>query len=148
MTASAAATEVVGDAQVIPIVEERLTVGKRDVERGRVRVRSYIVETPVSESVSLRDEHVSVERRAVDLPLSAADEAFHDRTIEAVEHREEAVVAKDARVKEELVIKKETGQRTETVSDTVRRTEVEVEDDRVAGATRPSVNAANPTSRT
>jgi hypothetical protein len=40
------------------------------------------------------------------------------------------VVAKEARVKEELVLKKDVNQRTETVSDKVRRTEVEVEDER------------------
>jgi uncharacterized protein (TIGR02271 family) len=119
----------------IPIVEEQLRVGKREMDRGRVRVRSYVVETPVSESVTLRDEHVHVERRAVDLPLSAADDAFRDRTIEAVEHSEEAVVSKEARVKEELVIRKDMGQRTQNVTDTVRHTEVEVEDDRTAGAT-------------
>jgi uncharacterized protein (TIGR02271 family) len=119
----------------IPIVEEQLRVGKREADRGRVRVRSYIVETPVSESVTLRDEHVQVERRSVDLPLSAADDPFRERVIEAVEHAEEAVVSKEARVTEELVIRKETGERTETVSDTVRHTEVEVEDDRVAGRT-------------
>ncbi|MFC7734428.1 YsnF/AvaK domain-containing protein [Roseomonas sp. GCM10028921] len=119
----------------IPIVEERLRVGKREMDRGRVRVRSYVVETPVSETVSLREEHVHVERRPVDLPASAVDDAFRERTIEAVEHAEEAVVAKEARVKEELVIRKETEQREQTVSDTVRHTEVEVEDERTAGTT-------------
>lgn len=137
---------VEGD-EVIPIVEETLRVGKREVDRGRVRVRSYVVETPVNESVTLRDEHVTIERRAVDLPLSAADDAFRDRTIEAVEHDEEAVVSKDARVREELVIKKNVEQRTETISDTVRRTEVEVEDDRTAG-TRASGTTATGTSTT
>jgi stress response protein YsnF len=43
------------------------------------------------------------------------------------------VVSKDARIREELVISKDVNQRTETVSDTVRRTEVEVEDERVSG---------------
>ncbi|MFC0388723.1 YsnF/AvaK domain-containing protein [Muricoccus vinaceus] len=118
----------------IPVVQEELRIGKREVDRGRVRVRSYIVETPVSESVTLHDEHVSVERRAVDQPLSAADDAFRERVIDAVEHSEEAVVSKEARVKEELVIRKEVGERTQNVTDTVRHTEVEVEDDRTAGS--------------
>ena len=100
-------------------------------EHGRVRVRSYAVETPVSEEVSLRDETVHVDRRAVDRPITEADEAlFTDKTIEAVEHSEEAVVSKDARVVEEVGIRKDATERTETVSDTVRRTEVEVEDER------------------
>jgi uncharacterized protein (TIGR02271 family) len=119
----------------IPIVEETLRVGKREVGRGGVRVRSYVVETPVNEQVSLHEEHVSVERRAVDQPLSAAADGdlFRERTIEMTETAEEAVVAKEARVREELVINKEVTDRTETISDTVRHTEVEVDDTRSAG---------------
>ncbi|WP_424139572.1 YsnF/AvaK domain-containing protein [Roseomonas chloroacetimidivorans] len=131
-TAAASASHLNDKEEVIPVVEEQIKIGKRDVEHGRVRVRSYIVETPVNETVTLRDEHVQVERRPVDQPLSAADEAFRERTIEAVEHTEEAVVSKEARVKEELVIRKDVEQHQETVSDTVRRTEVEIEDDRSA----------------
>ena len=114
--------------EAIPIVEEQLRVGKRDVSGGRVRVRSYVVEQPVSEQVTLRDEKVSVERRPVDRPLGAGDDAFRERTIEANERREEAVIDKQARVKEEVVVRKDAQQRTETVSDTVRQTKVEVDD--------------------
>ena len=112
------------------MTEEQLTVGKRDVAHGRVRVRSYVVETPVQEQVNLRQEHVSIERRPVDRAAGAGDNLFRERTVEAEERAEEAVVAKEARVKEELVLKKDVNQRTETVSDKVRRTEVEVEDER------------------
>ena len=69
--------------EVIPVAEEELRVGKRDVNNGRVKVRSYVVETPVRESVSLRDENVEVTRRAVDRPVSGTEDAFVDRTIEA-----------------------------------------------------------------
>jgi uncharacterized protein (TIGR02271 family) len=116
--------------QVIPVAEERLRVGKRDVSHGRVRIRSYVVETPVEEQVTLREERVAVERRPADRAVSDADQAFQERTIEAEERREEAVVSKEARVKEEVVVRKDAEQRTETVSDTVRQTEVEVEDER------------------
>jgi uncharacterized protein (TIGR02271 family) len=116
--------------EAIPIVEEELNVGKRQVEGGRVRVRSYVVETPVQEQVNLREERVHVERRPTDRPLTGSENLFQDHTIEVEEKSEEAVVSKDARVKEELVVKKDVEQRTETVSDTVRRTEVEVDDDR------------------
>jgi len=129
--ATAARGTAAGDQEYIPVVEERLNVGKRMTEHGRVRVRSYVVETPVQEQVSLREETVHVDRRAVDRPVTAADEAlFAEKTIEAVEHSEEAVVSKDARVVEEVGIRKDATQRTETVSDKVRRTEVEVEDER------------------
>jgi uncharacterized protein (TIGR02271 family) len=126
-----------GGEEVIPVVEERLRVGKRETAHGRVRVRSYVVETPVQEQVRLREERVQVERRPVDRPVGAADDAlFRERTIEATESAEEAVVSKEARVVEEVVVRKEAEERTETVEDTVRRTEVEVEDERgrTAGA--------------
>jgi uncharacterized protein (TIGR02271 family) len=122
----------------IPLVEEQLKVGKREVERGGARVRSYVEERPVQEQVSLREEHVSVERRPVDRPVSAADlsasDLLQEREIEMTETAEEAVVAKEARVREEVVLKKTAEERTETVSDTVRRTDVEIDDgSRAAG---------------
>jgi uncharacterized protein (TIGR02271 family) len=128
-----------GTGERIPVVEERLRVGKRETSHGRVRVRSYVVETPVQEQVSLREERVQVERRPVDRPVGAADDAaFRERTIEATEKSEEAVVSKEARVKEEVVVRKEGKERTETVSDTVRQTKVEVEDERASTAHNPT----------
>lgn len=118
------------DEEVIPVVQESLKVGKRDVSLGRVRVRSYLVEEPVSEEVTLHHERVEVERRPVDRPVDGSVEAFTDRTIEAEEHAEEAVVSKEARVVEEIALRREGEDRTETVSDSVRHTEVEIEDDR------------------
>jgi uncharacterized protein (TIGR02271 family) len=116
--------------EVIPVAEERLRVGKRDVSHGRVRIRSYVVETPVEEQVTLREERVAVERRPADRAVGGTEQAFQERTIEAEERGEEAVVSKEARITEEVVVRKEAEQRTETVSDTVRQTEVEVEDER------------------
>lgn len=95
-----------------------------------MRVRSYVVEDAVSQDVNLRSERVEVERRAVDRPVAGLDDAFQDRTIELEETAEEAVVSKEARVKEEIDLKRLTENHTQTVSDTVRRTEVEIEDER------------------
>jgi uncharacterized protein (TIGR02271 family) len=116
--------------EVIPITEEQLKVGKRDVSHGRVRVRTYVVEEPIQESVNLREERVRVERRPVDRPATSDERLFQNRTIEAEERAEEAVVEKQARVKEELTVRKDVDQRSKTVSDKVRRTEVKVEDER------------------
>ena len=128
---STAATDIDTPSEgTIEVVEEKLRVGKRDAEQGRVRVRSYVVETPVEEEVSLRAETVRVERTPVDRAVGA-EEAFVDRTIEATETAEEAVVSKEARVTEEISLEKAVDTRTETVRDTVRRTEVEVEDERL-----------------
>jgi uncharacterized protein (TIGR02271 family) len=121
-----------GDEQAIPIVREQLRVGKREVNRGGVRVRSYVVEEPVEEQIDLREEHVEVERRPVGGGGARvdADELLQERTIEMTERAEEAIVAKEAEVTEEVVVRKFEGQRTEGVSDTVRHTEVDVEDNR------------------
>ena len=112
----------------IPVVQEELKVGKREVQRGGVRVYSRVVETPVNESVGLREEHVNVQRRVVDEPLGAdAAAAFEETSIELRETAEEPVIEKTARVVEQVIVGKDVTQREEKVSDTVRRTEVEVE---------------------
>jgi len=112
----------------VPVVEEELQVGKRAVQRGGVRVYSHVVEQPVEESVELREEHVNVERRPVDRPVESGDMArMKDQRVEVTEMAEEPVVNKRARVREEVVVGKETTKRTEQIRDTVRRTEVEVE---------------------
>jgi len=114
--------------QRIPIVEESLQVGKREIETGGVRVESKVVERPVQEQVSLREEHVHVERKAVDRPLQPGDTtAFREGTIELHERAEEAVVAKQARVVEEVIIGKEVGQRTQQINETLRHTEVSID---------------------
>jgi stress response protein YsnF len=126
------------DEDVVERVEEDLQVGKREVGRGRVRVRSYVTERPVEEQVSLREERVQVERRPVDRPVQPGDAVFQEKEITATERGEEAVVDKQARVVEEIGIRKDVDTRTETVRDTVRQQEVEIEDDRTAGRTLTS----------
>ncbi len=135
-----------GEAR-IPVIEEELKVGKREVEGGGVRVRTRVVERPVEEAVSLREERVNVERRPVNRPVSDADlNAFREGTFELRERSEEAVVDKAARVVEEVAINKEVGERTETVRDTVRKTDVDVQETggkkvRRAAATTGSLDA-------
>jgi uncharacterized protein (TIGR02271 family) len=112
----------------IPVLEEDLQVGKRRVLRGGVRVFSRIVETPVEESIGLREEHVRVNRTAVNRPATEADFATgRNQAIEVEEYAEEPVVAKQARVVEEVQVGKEVNERTETVRDTLRHTEVDIE---------------------
>jgi uncharacterized protein (TIGR02271 family) len=126
--------------QVLPVVEEELQVDKRRVEKGGVRVSTHVEETPVEEQVNLREERVTVERRPVDRPLTDADEAAlrnQDATVEIHESIEEPVVRKRARVIEEIIIDKEATNHSATVSDTVRRTEVDVDQ---AGATSSSAD--------
>lgn len=120
--------EIVRDRETLEVIQEDLKVGKRAVQRGAVRVHRRITETPVQEQVTLNEERAVVERRPVDRPATAADlAAFKEGEMEIRETSEEPVVSKTARVVEEVSIGKEANQHTETVSDTVRRTDVDVE---------------------
>jgi uncharacterized protein (TIGR02271 family) len=112
--------------QRLPLSEERLRVGKEAVRTGGVRIRSYVEEVPVSQDVELATERVSVERRAA---TGDAEAGFEERAIEVETFSEEPVVQKEARVVEEVVVKKGVDVRKETVKDTVRRTQVEVDDE-------------------
>jgi uncharacterized protein (TIGR02271 family) len=112
----------------VPVVEEQLQVGKREVERGGVRLQTHVTETPVEENVDLREEHVNVERRPVDYTFHGTEsEAFQESLVEIREAYEELVVKKKARVVEEVVVNKDVEQRTETIHETLRRTDVNVE---------------------
>jgi uncharacterized protein (TIGR02271 family) len=114
--------------QTIPIMEERLNVGKREVERGGVRMRSRIVERPIEEHLRLREEHVDIERNKVNRPATDRDfQNFKEGEINITERAEVPVVNKEARVVEEVKISKHTEQRDETVRDTVRKTDVDID---------------------
>ena len=117
-----------GTTEALTLSEEQLQVGKRAVDRGTTRVRRYVVERPVEEQVRLRDETVSVFRRPVTAGSTVGVDAFTDRTITMNETDEEAVVAKTARVVEEVVVQKDVAERVETVRDTLRKEEVEIDD--------------------
>ncbi len=120
----------------IPIIEEDIVVGKRVVETGGVRLRSRIIERPVEEHLRLRQEHVHVTRTPVNRPVTEADQAALQRTIEAIEHAEVPVVAKEARIVEEVRLSKDVEERQEIVRDTVRSTDVDVEQLRADDVTR------------
>ena len=113
----------------IPVVQEDLQVGKRSVLRGGVRIYSRVVETPVQEKVNLREERIRIDRQPVNRAARAGElRAGSEQVIEVQEYAEEPVVQKQARVVEEIRVSKDVSERTETVNDTVRRREVEVED--------------------
>jgi stress response protein YsnF len=119
-----------GFAESVPIVEEGLVVGKAKFATGGVRVTSSVEELPVEETVTLREERVSAEQRPADRELTAeeAKAAFEDKTVEVIGTTEEARVSKTARVVGEVALEKAVEEREETVRDTVRKTDVEIEE--------------------
>jgi uncharacterized protein (TIGR02271 family) len=114
----------------IPVIEENIRVGKREVNTGRVRVVSRVTERPVEETVSLHEEHAHIERRPVDRAVGTDElNSFKAGSIEIQETAEEVVVEKNARVVEEVYVGTRGTDHQETVRDTVRRTDVDIENE-------------------
>jgi len=118
--------------------EEELRVGTRQTEAGRARLRKYIVTEPVQTSVTTQREELRVEREPItDANVGAATsggdltEEEHEVTL----HSEEAVVDKQVVPKERVRLDKETVVEQQTVSDEVRKEQIEVDSDVSTGTT-------------
>jgi uncharacterized protein (TIGR02271 family) len=116
-----------GNEEVMRLAEEQMNVGKRIFETGTTRIRRFVTERPVEAQVNLHEEHAQVVRRAISDPNYIADIDWSDSEYTVTETAERAVVNKSARVVEEVAVRKEGTDRVETVRDTVRRQQVEVE---------------------
>jgi uncharacterized protein (TIGR02271 family) len=133
----AAGGEPVGSSSAVaeervPLIEEELRVGTREVVRGGARVRTHVEELPVQQEVELLEEFTRVERRPATRTISAQEleegGLLRERVIEIAQVREEAIVTKEAFVREEVVVSKSTERRVQQIHETVRRTEVETEE--------------------
>jgi uncharacterized protein (TIGR02271 family) len=124
--ASARASSGAANEEVIPLAEENIEVGKQAIDHGTTRIRRYVVETPVEREVTLHGERVTVERRTPTTAAGSVPGQFEERVVEVHETDEVPIVQKTAHVDEEVVIRREPTERTETVRETVRREEVEV----------------------
>jgi uncharacterized protein (TIGR02271 family) len=128
VTAPGTAAKAGADKQeVLRLAEEQMNVGKRLFETGTTRIRRFVTERPVEAQVNLHEEHAKVVRRAVTDPNYIADIDWSDQEYTVTETAERPVVSKSARVVEEVALDREGSDRTETVRDTVRRQQVEVE---------------------
>jgi uncharacterized protein (TIGR02271 family) len=124
------------EERAVPVIEEKIEVGKRAVDRGAIRVISHVVTKPFDESVWLHEEEVDVERRTIRRDLRTGEE-IGEATIEVRARGEEPVVSKHAEVVGEVVLRKRDYEREAKIHDTVKRTEVEVQRDK-ARVSRPS----------
>lgn len=113
--------------EVVRLAEEQMNVGKRMFETGTTRIRRFVTERPVEAQVNLHEEHAKVVRRAVSDPNYIADIDWSDTEYTVTETAERPVVSKTARVVEEIAVGREGSDRTETVRDTVRRQQADVE---------------------
>jgi len=113
--------------EVVRLAEEYINVGKQQVRTGVTRIRRFVVEKPVEAQVTLHEEHATVARRAVTDSSPVQDIDWSERTIEVQEMAEQPIINKAARITEEVVIHKEGSDHVETVKDTVRRHQIDIE---------------------
>jgi uncharacterized protein (TIGR02271 family) len=112
--------------------EEELRVGTREQEAGRVRLKKYVVEDEVVETVPVKREEVRIEREPVtDANAGAATDgpAISEEEHEVVLHEERAVVDKQAVPKERVRLDKDTHVEEEQVSGTVRKEQIDIDDE-------------------
>jgi uncharacterized protein (TIGR02271 family) len=110
--------------------EEELRVGTTEREAGRARLRKYVVEDEVTQTVPVRREEVRVEREPItDGNVGDATDgpAISEEEHEVVLHEEQAVVDKQAVPKERVRLDKETFTDEQQVSDTVRKEQIDVD---------------------
>ncbi len=107
--------------------EEELKIGKREVPAGQFRLRKWVETEMVSEEVELRRGHVSVERVPADRPLDAGTE-IGDAEMTVNLTREEPVVEKTARVKEDISLAESDETGTERVTGEIRKERVDTDD--------------------
>ncbi len=109
----------------IPLHEELLKVSKREVGGGMIRIHKVIRTERVQQGVDLRHEEIVVERiPAKDLKVGA--KAFEDEEFYIPLRQEEAVIEKEARVREQFHAHKAAKMEHKTVSEDLRKEDIEV----------------------
>jgi uncharacterized protein (TIGR02271 family) len=113
--------------------EEELHVGTQQREAGRARLRKYVVEDEVTQTVPVRREEVRVEREPItDANVGDATDgpAISEEEHEVVLHEEQPVAEKRVVPKERVRLDKDVQTSEEQVSDTVRQERIDVDDAR------------------
>ena len=132
-TATGTSGESAGDELRVQRTEEELRAGTREREAGGVRVTKSVRTDHERVEVPTRREEVTVDRVPVEGEASEAD--IGDDEVRVPVTEEEVVVEKRPVAKEEVRIRKDIVEDTETVEEDVRREEVDV-DDETTGSTR------------
>ena len=112
--------------------EEELHVGKAERETGRARLRKYVVEDEVTQTVPVRREEVRIEREPItdaNVGDATSGPEISSEEHEVVLHEEEPVAEKRTVPKERVRLDKDVQTEERQVSDTVRKEEIEIDDD-------------------
>ncbi len=112
----------------IPLVEERISVRKREIEGARVRVRVSVEEREERVPVTLAHDEVEVERVPKNLPLSELPSVRLEGSTTIIPVVEEVlVVEKRLVLVEEIHVRRKTGNSTEEISMTLRSEQASIE---------------------
>jgi uncharacterized protein (TIGR02271 family) len=113
-----------GSEARMDVIEEDLQIGKRDVQIGEAVIRKTVTEEQVCEPVELRQEHVEIERRAVNRPTDRAP-GSGEMEVHVPLMGQEIVRNKQPFVREEIVLHKVSDVNRQDVCDMVRRETVD-----------------------
>jgi uncharacterized protein (TIGR02271 family) len=111
--------------------EEELRVGKTEREAGRVRLKKYVVEDEVSQTVPVRREEVRVEREPItdaNIGDATSGPEISEEEHEVVLREEEPVAEKRTVPKERVRLDKDVHTEEHEVSDTLRKEQIDVDD--------------------
>lgn len=111
----------------IPLAEEHLKVGKRQVEAGGVRLRKIVRTETVNQPVELRREEIQIERVPGGERATGGKE-FQQEDIYIPLRREEAVVQKEGVVREQVRVSKTAQTEKQNISEQVRKEDVQIEE--------------------
>jgi uncharacterized protein (TIGR02271 family) len=123
----------------IELVQEQLEIGKREVEQGRVVVRTRVEERDEVAEIELRQEDVTVERVARGVPVESVPETREEDGVLIIPILEEQLVVSTRLIlKEEIRITRRS--RTELVREPVRLRAEQADIERLPGRVNPVAN--------
>jgi uncharacterized protein (TIGR02271 family) len=121
----------------IQLSEEQIKVGKRQVEAGGVRLRKIVRTEIVNQPVEVQREEIVIERVPAEQAHSGRQQAFKEQEVYIPLRREEVVIQKEARLREEVRARKTRKTDQQQVSEQVRREDVEIQETGEARRTTP-----------
>ncbi len=131
------------EVAAIPLVEERVSISKRQVETGRYRIRIGVEEREEQVPVELAHDEVEIERVAKNIPLQELPSVRLEGSTTVIPVVEEVVVVEKRLVLvEEIRVRRKTATKTEQVPVTIRSEQAFVEQEPASHA--PAGAAAQP----
>nr|WP_295371689.1 YsnF/AvaK domain-containing protein [uncultured Sphingosinicella sp.] len=132
------------EVAAIPLVEERISIAKRQVETGRHRIRISVEEREEKVPIELAHDEVEIERVPKNLPLQSLPSVRLEGTTTIIPVVEEMVVVEKRLVLvEEIHVRRKSTKAVREVPVTLRAEQVEIEQDRLGNGASGNGTLAN-----